>query len=100
MNTSGVDLARRIARLRRHLQDHGLGAALLVRPEHLRYFAGAHAGGLPAALVVTRDASVLIAAGGQSAGGDDQPVEVGDGQPRARATRRAYSSRGKSGTRG
>jgi Xaa-Pro aminopeptidase len=66
MTAPGADLARRIVRLRRHLQDQGLGTVLLMRPEHLRYFAGTHAGGLPAALVVTRDAAVLIAAGGQA----------------------------------
>src|SRR2546425_2006722 len=56
--------ARRLARLRRLLHEQGLGAALLIRPEHLRYFAGTNGGGMPAALVVTRDTAVLIAAAG------------------------------------
>src|SRR5437667_5005556 len=56
--------ARRLARLRHQLHEQGLGAALLIRPEHLRYFAGTNGGGMPAALVVTRDTAVLIAAAG------------------------------------
>jgi len=54
----------RLARLRRHLDDHGLGGALLTRPEHLRYLAGTHAGGLPTALLLTRSAAMLVAADG------------------------------------
>ena len=54
----------RLVRLRRYLDDHNLSAALLSRVEHLRYFAGTPAGSLPAALVVTRDTVVLIAADG------------------------------------
>jgi len=57
-------LAERLARLRRYLDDRTLGAALLTRTEHLRYFAGTAAGGLPAAMVATKDAAVLIAADG------------------------------------
>jgi hypothetical protein len=44
--------ANRLVRLRRYLDDHALSAALLSRVEHLRYFAGSSAGGLPAGLVV------------------------------------------------
>ena len=68
--------ARRLARLRAHLDDHALGAALLVRVEHLRYFAGTAAGGLPAALVVTPDAAVLIAADGTARPDALEPVGI------------------------
>ena len=58
---------RRLDRLRRHLEQEELGAALLVRPEHLRYLAGHRPGGGPAALVVTRSAAVLVAPSGVAA---------------------------------
>src|SRR5262245_56072259 len=57
----------RLARLRRHLDDQGLAGTLLTRPEHLRYLAGTHAGGLPAALLLTRTAGILVAAQGTAA---------------------------------
>ena len=66
----------RLARLRRHLDDHGLGAALLTRPEHLRYLAGTHAGGLPAGLLLTRTAGVLVAADGTVASDALRPLDI------------------------
>ena len=54
----------RLARLRAHLADHGLAGALFTRPEHLRYLAGTHAGGLPAALLLTGTGAVFVAAQG------------------------------------
>jgi Xaa-Pro aminopeptidase len=68
--------AHRLVRLRRYLDDHALNAALLTRVEHLRYFAGTPAGGLPGALVVTRDAAVLVAAEGTAATDALEPLGV------------------------
>ncbi len=68
--------AHRLVRLRQYLDDHDLSAALLTRVEHLRYFAGTPAGGLPAALVVTRDTAVLIAADGTAATDALEPLGI------------------------
>jgi Xaa-Pro aminopeptidase len=68
--------AHRLARLRRYLDDHTLSAALLTRVEHLRYFAGTPAGSLPAAIVVTQDTAVLIAANGTAATDALEPLGI------------------------
>jgi Xaa-Pro aminopeptidase len=69
-------LVHRLTRLRRYLDDHTLSAALLTRVEHLRYFAGTPAGSLPAAMVVTRDTAVLIAADGTVAADALSPMGI------------------------
>jgi Xaa-Pro aminopeptidase len=66
----------RLARLRRHLDDRALGAVVLTRPEHLRYLAGTHAGGLPAGLILTRTIGVLVAADGSVPPDTLRPLDI------------------------
>jgi len=59
-------LSHRLTRLRQHLTDQHLNAALVTRPENVRYFANSSTGGLPAALLVTQDVATLIATDGSA----------------------------------
>ncbi len=60
MTTTSETRLRRLIALREALDQQGLHAAILSRPEHLFYFAGATSGVTPAFLIVTPDKVVAV----------------------------------------